>query len=127
MRAGARVVVGLLYFGDPDLVSRFDDLAVSIGADPWGFNNCLPLDRGLFLDLCFFLPFRFDVRGEEEGESRESSFQDFSALDCSKNDALKSVPVALGATLVPPEIFFVSESTESTDNIDAIISSRAFM
>ena len=121
------MVVGLLYFGDPDLVSRFDDLAVSIGADPWGFNNCLPLDRALFLDLCFFLPFRFDVRGEEEGESRESSFQDLSALDCSKNDALKSVLVALGATLVPPEIFFVSESTESTDNIDAIISSRAFM
>ena len=127
------MVVGLLYFGDPDLVSRFDDLAVSIGADPWGFNNCLPLDRALFLDLCFFLSFRFDVRGEEEGESRESSFQDLSALDCSKNNAssvlvwVLPVLVALGATLVPPEIFFVSESTESTDNIDAIISSRAFM
>ena len=92
-RVAVVVVVGVgvvLYFGDPDLVSMFD-LAVSMGADPWGFNNCLPLDRELFLDLCFFLPFRFDVCGEEEGDSvavsSESSFQLLSALDCSKNDA----------------------------------------
>ena len=119
-RVAVVVVVGVvvvLYFGDPDLVSMFD-LAVSMGADPWGFNNCLPLDRELFLDLCFFLPFRFDVRGEEEGDSvavsSESSFQLLSALDCSKNDASSVffllvcvLPVpALGAALAPP---FVSE------------------